>query len=72
MTHITVDDEQAKIISESPERIEIRDKNGNRLGYVAHEITEEDIAIAKERMVSDEPRYTTEEVLEHIRSLEQE
>ena len=71
MPHIIVDDEQAKIISESAESIEIRDRSGKHLGYVAHGFTDEDIAIAKERMASDEPRYTTQEVLDHLQSLEQ-
>ena len=70
MPHIIVDDEQAKIISESAENIELRDQSGKHLGYVAHGFTDEDIAIANERMVSDEPRYTTQEVLDHIQSLE--
>ncbi len=71
MQHIVVNDEQAKIISESPESIEIRDRSGKHLGYVAHGFSDEDIAIAKQRLASDEPRYTTQEVLDHIQSLEQ-
>ena len=70
MPHITVDDEQARIISESAES-EIGDRSGKHLGYVVHGFTDDDIAIAKARMASDEPRYTTREVLDHIRSLEQ-
>ncbi len=72
MPHIVVNDEQARIISESAESIEIRDLSGKHLGYVAHGFTDEDIAIAKQRLASDEPRYTTQEVLDHIQSLEQE
>ncbi len=71
MPHITVDDEQARIISASVETIEIRDRSGNHLGYVAHGFTGEDIAIARQRMASDEPRHTTKQVLDHLRSLEQ-
>ena len=70
MPHIVVNDEQAKIIAQSAERIEIRDKQGKHLGYVTHGFTEEDIAIAKQRIASTEPRYTTQQVLEHLRSLE--
>ena len=55
MQHIVVNDEQAKIISESPESIEIRDRSGKHLGYVAHGFTDEDIAIAKQRLASDHP-----------------
>ena len=45
---------------------------GQHLGYVAHGFTDEDIAIAKQRRASDERRYTTQEVLQHLRTLEQE
>ena len=71
MSHIVVDDEQARIISESTESIEIRDRNGKHLGYVAHGFTDEDIAVAKRRMASDEPRHTTQQVLDNLRSREQ-
>ena len=71
MPHIVVTDEQARLISESAESIEIRDRSGKHLGYVAPGFTDEDIAIAKQRLASDEARYTTQEVLDHIQSLEQ-
>ena len=72
MQHLVVSDEQARIISQTDSEIEIRDRNGKHLGYVAHGFSDEEIAIAKERMASDEPRHTTREVLDHLRSLEQE
>lgn len=71
MTHLVVDDAQARTIQECSTTLEIRDRNGKHLGYVAHGFSEEDIAIARQRMASDEPRYTTEEVLRHLQSLEQ-
>jgi hypothetical protein len=70
MEHIVVNDQQAKLISEATESIEIRDATGEHLGYVAHGLTDEDIAIAKQRLASDEPRYSTREVLDHLRSLD--
>jgi len=70
MQHIIVDDQQARIISEATEDVEIRDPRRRHLGYVAHGFTDEDIAIAKQRLASDGPRYTTQEVLDHLRSLE--
>lgn len=70
MPHIVVDDQQAKVIFEANESVEIRDHRGKHLGYVAHGFTDEDIAVARQRMVSNEPRYTTHQVLEHLRSLE--
>lgn len=72
MPHIIVDDQQAQIIAQSPNNLEIRDRQGRCLGYVAHGFTDEDIALAKKRLASDEPRFTTQQVLDHLRSLEQQ
>lgn len=72
MTHIVVDDDQAKLIMGCAESIEIRDRNGKHLGYVAHGFSDEDIAIAKNRAASDEPRYTTRQVIDHLQSLGQQ
>ena len=69
MAHIVIDDQQAKLIAESSESVEIRDRKGNRLGYVARGFSEADIALAKERRDSNEPRKSTQEVFEHLRSL---
>ena len=69
MPHIVVDEGQAKIIAESAEGIEVRDRNGRHLGYVVHGFTEEDILLAKQRLASDEPRHTTQQVLDHLQSL---
>jgi len=66
MTHIVVSDDQAQIIHGATGSIEIRDGRGNCLGYVAHGFEAEDVAIAKERLASEQPRYTTSEVKEHI------
>jgi hypothetical protein len=70
MHHIVVDDQQAKLISDTTESVEIRDARGRHLGYVARGFTDEDIAIAKARLASDEPRFTTQQVLDHLQSLE--
>jgi hypothetical protein len=70
MSHIVVSDDQARIICAATGNVEIRDQHGNHLGYVAHGFTNDDIAIARRRLASEEPRYTTKEVLEHLESLE--
>jgi hypothetical protein len=70
MNHIVVDDQQARLISEATESVEIRDPRGRHLGYVADGFSEEDITIAKARLATDEPRHTTQEVLDHLLSLE--
>jgi hypothetical protein len=72
MPHIVVDNQQAKLISEATGDIEIRDPQGRHLGYVAHGFSDEDIAIARRRLESDLPRYSTREVLDHLRSLERQ
>ncbi|MBW3600303.1 MAG: hypothetical protein KY475_23925 [Planctomycetes bacterium] len=72
MNHIVVDDEAARTIAESSEGVEIRDRSGRPLGYVAPLVSEEEIAIALKRRDSDEPRYTTAEVKVYLRSLEQQ
>jgi hypothetical protein len=41
------------------------------LGYIAQGFTDEDIALARQRLASSEPRYTTEQVLDHLRSLDE-
>ena len=63
MHHIVVDDQQAKLISEATESVEIRDQEGRHLGYVAHGFADEDIALAKDRLASDQPRHTTHRCL---------
>ena len=68
MHHIAVNDKQAKLISEATESMEIREPGGRHVGYVAHGFADEDIAIAKERLASDQPRYSAEEVIEHLQS----
>ena len=72
MQHITIDDQAARLIVKATGCIEIRDRHGTHLGYVAHGFSEEDVAVAKRRQASNDPRYTTPEVLDHLRSLEQE
>ncbi len=56
MHHIVVDNQQAKLISEATESVEVRDLQGRHLGYVARGLTVEDLAIARQRSGLDEPR----------------
>jgi hypothetical protein len=50
--------------------IEVRDRNGNHLGYVTRSFTPEEIEEAKRGLASSGPWYTTQQVLDHLRSLE--
>jgi hypothetical protein len=70
MIHIVVSDDQAQIISGSAAQIEIRDRNGNHLGYVAHGFSAADIALARQRAASPQPRLDIKQVLNHLQSLE--
>jgi hypothetical protein len=70
MQHIVVDDEQAKLIAEATGTVEIRDRQGKHLGYVGRGPSPEEIAVYRQRIESDAPRYTTAEVLERLRSVE--
>ena len=69
--HIVLNNGQARIISESAESVYMNDRSGKHLEDVVHGFTDEDMAISKERMASDEPRYTTQEVVDHIQSWDQ-
>jgi hypothetical protein len=71
MPHIILTDEQAKIVASALQPVQVKDAKGNILGSIPPIWTEEDIAEAKQRLTSDEPRYTTAQVLEYLRSLEQ-
>lgn len=63
---LVLDDEQAKIVHETPETIEVRDRSGNHLGYVSHGFTPEDLAIAQQRRRSSEARHSTEQVIKSL------
>jgi hypothetical protein len=67
---LTVNDEQAKFIIESGYNVQICDRHGKHLGFLTRGFNEEDIDVAKSRMNSDGPWYTTNEVLAHLKSLE--
>ena len=72
---LILDDDQAKLFAGARETVELRDRRGNPLGTARPRedagFTDEDIAIAKRRLASDEPRYTTREVLDYLAFLEE-
>lgn len=70
MVCIVVDDDQAKLIRNSGEGVMLRDSQGQFLGFVQLGLTDEEFAEAKRVLASDSPRYTTEQVLAHLKSLE--
>lgn len=70
MLQLILTDEQAQQLTKVLKPIAVCDSHGNILGTFTPFWTEADIAEAKRRLASDEPRLTTEQVLRHLESLE--
>jgi len=70
MTSVVLNAEQAKVVREATETIELRDSKGDLLGYVSPSLDADVIAEAKRRVDSDGPWFSTQQVLDHLRSLE--
>ena len=69
MTQIILDDAQAQAIAQARDIVVLRDRAGNYLGSVQpEEWTSEDIALATARLNSNQPSYTTQQVLERRES----
>lgn len=73
MTHIIVSEEQAAVIARAGRNVQVRDPQGRLIGYIKLAPPEEEIAKAKARLAAGAqgPTHTTEQVLEHLRSLGQ-
>jgi len=71
MLEIVLTEEQSKVIASALKPVQVRTSTGTVVGMIAPAWTEEDIAEAKRRLASDQPRRTTAEVLAYLRSLEQ-
>ena len=72
MVQIVATDRLLREIQDAEGIVEFVDASGKRIGTLVRPPTEEDIRIAKERIVGNCKRYTTEEVVSHLRSLEKE
>jgi hypothetical protein len=80
MSHITLDAATAQQLKQAKELIEVRDPSGHVIGHftpeidpsawelVGHELTEEE----EERIYKEDKWYTFEEVMAHLKRLEQE
>ena len=55
MVQIVVTPDQAKVLSEAKDSVEIVDLHGNRLGFFARPFSKPDIVIALARAASNEP-----------------
>jgi hypothetical protein len=69
MVQIVMTEAQAKLFAATDEHVEIVDANGRRLGTVLRPPSEEDVRIARERINQGGKRYTTAEVISHLRTL---
>lgn len=67
---ISLDRQQSELVLHAHGSVQVRDHEGKLLGYLAPPFTAEEIAEAQRRLASDQPRYTTRQVLDHLRSLE--
>lgn len=77
MEHIVLDDAQLELVIHAHDRLQVRDRAGNVVGYLTPilspqpNIDKEVIAEAQRRAASDGPWFSTKQVVEHLRSLEQ-
>ena len=71
MIRIILDDNQADSLRTGSETIELCDRAGRLLGYAARTPVAEDVEEAKRRLSSSGPWYSTQQVLDHLNSLEQ-
>lgn len=71
MAQIVLNDEQAKAVQAANGALEVRDSHGNLLGYVSPPVSSAEIDEAIKRLHSDGPWYTTQQVLDRLKSLEQ-
>ncbi|HVA46817.1 MAG TPA: hypothetical protein VNH11_10670 [Pirellulales bacterium] len=71
-THSVVDDQEAALIKKAAKMVQVVDKEGNLVGYVTPAPIDEELEKWRQRLTVDEPTFTTEEVLNHLRSLEQQ
>jgi hypothetical protein len=70
MSVIVLDERQARALSDAKGRVEVRDTSGRHLGFITPGVTKEDVAIVLARRSTELPVYTTQQVLEHLLSLE--
>ena len=72
MTQLILDDEQVEAVRQAADRLEVRDRGGNLVAYLAKQsgFSPQEIAEAKRRMNSDGPWRTTQQVLDRLKSLE--
>ena len=66
MQHITLTNEQLRVVSKS-DPVAVHDEQGQLRGYISMVISSEELADARRAMASPGRRYTTAEVLDKLR-----
>lgn len=74
MVDIVVTDEQARAIREASGALRVRDPQGRIICAIAPRLLNgpDEIEVMRHALASNQPRYTTEQVLDHLRSLSDE
>lgn len=72
MPHIVVDSAQAETIVKFGRQVQVRDPRGKIVGFIDPAPSDEEMALAKARLAAgpNGPTYTTQEVIDHLRSLD--
>ena len=73
MPEIVVNDQQAQIIFESQDPVQVRDGNGRVLGFIARMPNGDESVEIREmlrRMQTEHRSFSTEDVIHHLRSLD--
>ena len=68
MVELVVTAEQAKLLANANESVEIVDAQGNRLGFFARFFSDHEVAIAAVRAASGQAGRATGEVLERLKA----
>jgi hypothetical protein len=72
MAQLILTEEQARVVAGAQEPVQLCDPQGNIVATLKPAFTAEDIAEAKRRLAVNGPRYTSEQVQEHLRALQEE
>lgn len=70
MSRIILSDDQLQTVHTATDSVEIRDQQGNLIGYVTRPPSADEIAEATRRLQSDGPWESTKEVLDSLKSME--
>ncbi len=70
MVQIVADEQLLRELEKVEGIIELVDASGNCVGIITRPPSADDVRIVKERLQSNGPRYTTKQVLSHLKSLE--